>query len=162
MDSWLGNRFPALTKTKKKRERECPSNEFQLLPLPFSPGRGRRGENKRVISWFADPTESNLPIACTAGINNRKRGRNNIFHPGTYYSLFLFSTARWTRVSRVSFNNWPACKLGPLRDYFDDDRNLFRSNYSLRRPQFCSIDRSSIHALRYLESHVLWKFFFLE
>lgn len=130
MDSSLSNRFPALTEEKKKVE--CPSNEFQrgcsrpCLSLSFrSPlsGGGRRGENKRAISWCRSRSRGaytrvqrrrrtrDLPIACAAGINNRKRERNNIFHPRTSDALFsfllfllLFSSRPNVSSQRVSYD----------------------------------------------------------
>lgn len=63
--------------------------------------------------------------------------------PCSYFQPF---DEREYREWKLSFNNWPACKLGPLRDYFDDDRNLFRSDCSLNSPPAILFDRSLIES----------------
>lgn len=55
MDSWLSNRFPALTKTKKKRERErgtsVPLTNFNSCPCLSLPAEA--GEEK-INGWSRD------------------------------------------------------------------------------------------------------------
>lgn len=183
MDSSLSNRFPALTEEKKKVE--CPSNEFQrgcsrpCLSLSFrSPlsGGGRRGENKRAISWCRSRSRGaytrvqrrrrtrDLPIACAAGINNRKRERNNIFHPRTSDALFsfllfllLFSSRPNVSSQRVSydktrFDNRKLALSAPIIRYSMTSLPIIHAN-------FFNICLSS-HVLQYLECIPYYENFF--